>query len=61
MRVVGLTEKRWSLILDVLGFRVLSDSQVRDVKEVVACIYLEFMGGSLARIINLKDISDWIP
>lgn len=54
----GLRGKSWSLVLDVLGFRGFSDSQVGGIMEMVAYIHLEFRGGALAGIINLGDIND---
>lgn len=46
------------MVLDVLGFRGLSGSEVGGIMEVVAYIHMEFRGGALGRIINLGGISD---
>lgn len=49
---VGLRGKRWS-VLDMLDFRGLSDSQVRDVKEVVAYIYIYNLWGMCVNWLEL--------
>lgn len=53
-----MRKKSQSLVLDVLGFRGPSDSEVDGIMEVVAYIHMEFRGSALRRIINLGAISD---
>ena len=62
----SLRGKNWSLVLDVLGFRGLSDSQVGGIMEmatcvcvcVCVCVCMEFRGGALAGITNLRELND---
>ena len=56
----SLRGKNWSLVLDVLGFRGLSDSQVGGIMEMATCVCvcMEFRGGALAGITNLRELND---
>lgn len=48
------------LVLDVLDFRGLSDSQVGGIMEMATCVCvcMEFRGGALAGITNLRELND---